>query len=127
MDHAGSRRFCPAPRLSRGCCGGSLARPLGRCAVEDEGEDGTGAVRAVLALDGAAMRFDDLARDGEAQARMVAEMLALGAVGVKALEDARDIAADARALVAHRDGDEPLAGGDRDGDCPALGRERYRI
>ena len=47
-------------------------------------------------------------RDREAEARMVAEMLAVGTVGIEALEDARDVAADAGALVGHGDDDRVL-------------------
>ena len=73
------------------------------------------------------MGIDDLPRDRKPEPRMVAEMLGIGPVGIEALEDAADIAADARPLVGHRDGDRSASVVTRDAHRAALGRERHGI
>ena len=58
------------------------------------------AATPVLGADRAAMRLDDLPRDGEAEPGILAELVALRAVGVEALEDALDVlGADAGTVV----------------------------
>src|SRR3569833_3868008 len=60
-------------------------------------------VDAVLGPDAAAVGFDDLAGDGKAQARVVAERRALGPRGVEALEPGlQDVRRYARPVVVDR-------------------------
>src|SRR5690606_16383268 len=83
----------------------------------------------VLRRQPAAMRLDDLAADGQAEAGILAESLAGRPVGVEALEYAVDrVDADAGAVVVDRDDDMARQARQADDDSPALlRREGARI
>ena len=76
------------------------SRGAGRITVKRAPSTLPSARLPVLGDDGAAMRLDDLPRDGEAEPGILAELVGLRAVGVEALEDALDVVgADAGPVV----------------------------
>src|ERR1700757_1546024 len=59
-------------------------------------------IAPILGRNPALMRFDDLARDGQAQARMAAETLGLRPLGVETVEDGVEFAVgDAWPFIVH--------------------------
>src|SRR5579883_2907522 len=131
LDHApnlpghGRRGWRPSGRLSilRGAV--RLERQ-----ADDEARalDLAGRVVAVLRPDSAAMGFDDLLGDGEAQARMDAEFLATRPLRVEALEDRLELAFGKPRPLVLDDGLDPIPGAtgrERDGACRRT--ERYRV
>src|SRR5688572_5675085 len=91
-----------APRTSTPCAPARIAVPCTVSLIErrsvgrGQGHREAGALDAlgaqpVLGPDGATMRFHDLARDGQPQPRILAELVAFRTVGIEALENAVDI------------------------------------